>query len=338
MSNKKSQAILKCFIDLKSSVWFTLGSENETMFCDTWRLPVKIVKSLSDRQSTLIAESLRSFLDKSRKRKKERGKRKAEGRKREIKKVLSVTKHGFVSENWNIISLSFCLNSFRYIPRCTVQKLSSSGSHYKKIHLICISYLHVEGLTFKYPYLIHKIATWFKIAVPRRQTRNFHVRNERTTSIRSTRRLFMNLWCFVSDFASCRFSISQAIIVTELLRRLTHLRVHKHNLHVFQVSPENNFKIYTVNRSSCEQSIPCFKRGTMFAPCFEPETFLACSSFGGLHNRRTKNLAASEGVARKRAREARGSYPWVSCSIRCWERLWKQKKTILYLLRCSSLI
>ena len=37
MPIKKSQAILalKCFIDLKSSVWFTLGSENETMFCDT---------------------------------------------------------------------------------------------------------------------------------------------------------------------------------------------------------------------------------------------------------------------------------------------------------------
>ena len=29
---KKSQAVLKCFIDLKSSVWFTLGSEDETMF------------------------------------------------------------------------------------------------------------------------------------------------------------------------------------------------------------------------------------------------------------------------------------------------------------------
>ena len=28
---KKSQAILKCFIDLKSSVWFTLGSEDETI-------------------------------------------------------------------------------------------------------------------------------------------------------------------------------------------------------------------------------------------------------------------------------------------------------------------
>ena len=27
---KKIQAILKCFIDLKNSVWFTLGSEDET--------------------------------------------------------------------------------------------------------------------------------------------------------------------------------------------------------------------------------------------------------------------------------------------------------------------
>ena len=33
---KNSQAILKCFIDLKSSVWYTLGSEEETMFCDTY--------------------------------------------------------------------------------------------------------------------------------------------------------------------------------------------------------------------------------------------------------------------------------------------------------------
>ena len=31
----KSQAILKCFVDLKSSVRFMLGSEDETMFCDT---------------------------------------------------------------------------------------------------------------------------------------------------------------------------------------------------------------------------------------------------------------------------------------------------------------
>ena len=36
MSIQESQTILKCFIDLnKSSVWFTLGSEDETMFCDT---------------------------------------------------------------------------------------------------------------------------------------------------------------------------------------------------------------------------------------------------------------------------------------------------------------
>ena len=35
MSIKTGQTILKCFIDLKSSVWFTLGSEDETVFCDT---------------------------------------------------------------------------------------------------------------------------------------------------------------------------------------------------------------------------------------------------------------------------------------------------------------
>ena len=35
MSIKKSQAILECFIDLKSSIWFTLGSEDKTIFCDT---------------------------------------------------------------------------------------------------------------------------------------------------------------------------------------------------------------------------------------------------------------------------------------------------------------
>ena len=36
MSIENSQAILKYFIDLKSSVWFTLGSEEETMFCDNF--------------------------------------------------------------------------------------------------------------------------------------------------------------------------------------------------------------------------------------------------------------------------------------------------------------
>ena len=35
MSIKKSQAILKRLLDLKFIVWFTLCSENETMFCDT---------------------------------------------------------------------------------------------------------------------------------------------------------------------------------------------------------------------------------------------------------------------------------------------------------------
>ena len=32
---EKRQAILQRFMDLKFSVSFTLGSENETMFCDT---------------------------------------------------------------------------------------------------------------------------------------------------------------------------------------------------------------------------------------------------------------------------------------------------------------
>ena len=36
MSIKNSQAILKCFIDFNSSIWFTLGSEEQTMFCDTF--------------------------------------------------------------------------------------------------------------------------------------------------------------------------------------------------------------------------------------------------------------------------------------------------------------
>ena len=36
MSIKKSQTILRRFKDLKFSVWFTLGSENETLFCDTF--------------------------------------------------------------------------------------------------------------------------------------------------------------------------------------------------------------------------------------------------------------------------------------------------------------
>ena len=35
MSIKKSQTILKRFIDLTFSVWFTLGSENETVLSET---------------------------------------------------------------------------------------------------------------------------------------------------------------------------------------------------------------------------------------------------------------------------------------------------------------
>ena len=63
MSIKKSQAILKYFIDLKFTVWFTLGSADETMFQgDTWwhlelfspRLPVKVFKTLNDRQSHIL--------------------------------------------------------------------------------------------------------------------------------------------------------------------------------------------------------------------------------------------------------------------------------------------
>ena len=46
MSVKKSEGILKRFIDLKFSAWFTLGSE-KNMFCDIWNffsggLPVKV--------------------------------------------------------------------------------------------------------------------------------------------------------------------------------------------------------------------------------------------------------------------------------------------------------
>ena len=60
MSIKTSQAILKCFIDLKSSVWFTLGSEDETVFVSlrtfSGRLPVKIFKTLNGRQSHILSK------------------------------------------------------------------------------------------------------------------------------------------------------------------------------------------------------------------------------------------------------------------------------------------
>ena len=35
MSIKNCQAIQKSFLDHKSNVWFTLGSEGESMVCDT---------------------------------------------------------------------------------------------------------------------------------------------------------------------------------------------------------------------------------------------------------------------------------------------------------------
>ena len=69
MSIKKSQAILKWFINLKSSVWFTLGSENETMFCDrhfelfSARLPVKVLKKLTDGQSCTLSKFRLTFLN-----------------------------------------------------------------------------------------------------------------------------------------------------------------------------------------------------------------------------------------------------------------------------------
>ena len=91
MSIKKSQAILKCFIDLKSNVWFTLGSENETNCFVTLKTFFRSTAG-QDCQNTkrpavyptrvLLAESLRSFLDKSGKGIKERGKRKEERGKR----------------------------------------------------------------------------------------------------------------------------------------------------------------------------------------------------------------------------------------------------------------
>ena len=84
---KKRQAILKRFIDLRFSVWFTLRSENETTFCDTSNFFQIDGRPRFSKLSNLLAESLRTFLDKSGKRKEERGKR---------KKVLGATKHGFV--------------------------------------------------------------------------------------------------------------------------------------------------------------------------------------------------------------------------------------------------
>ena len=62
MSIKKSQAILECFIDLKYSDWFTLGSDDETSLV-LWhlelfsaRLPVKVFKTLNDPQSYILCK------------------------------------------------------------------------------------------------------------------------------------------------------------------------------------------------------------------------------------------------------------------------------------------
>ena len=67
ISIKKSQAILKCFLNLKFSVWFTLGSENETMFCNnkhsSERLSVNIDPGSAQVQNliSLIFGSLITF-------------------------------------------------------------------------------------------------------------------------------------------------------------------------------------------------------------------------------------------------------------------------------------
>ena len=60
ISIKKTQAILKCFIDLKNSVWFTLASEDKTMvwhleLFSAW-LPVKVFKTLNGRQSYILSK------------------------------------------------------------------------------------------------------------------------------------------------------------------------------------------------------------------------------------------------------------------------------------------
>ena len=68
ISIKKSQAILKFFIDLKFSVCFTLCSENETMFCDTlnfFQLPLSSFPfpdfSSEDRSDSASGVDCRSF-------------------------------------------------------------------------------------------------------------------------------------------------------------------------------------------------------------------------------------------------------------------------------------
>ena len=95
---KKSQTILKHFIGLKFSVWFNAqGSENETMFCDTYnffqvdcRSRFSIGKGKEERGKQKEERGRRR--EEGGKRKEERGKRKEEA----VKKLLSVPKRGFV--------------------------------------------------------------------------------------------------------------------------------------------------------------------------------------------------------------------------------------------------
>ena len=58
MSIETGQAILKCFIDPKSSVWFTLGSEEETVFCDTIGLITVFDAILTGRQAGVKLQCL----------------------------------------------------------------------------------------------------------------------------------------------------------------------------------------------------------------------------------------------------------------------------------------
>jgi len=58
MSINNHQAIQKSCIDRRSNARLTLGSESETVVCDTkkflGRLPVTVFKSLNDRQSDIL--------------------------------------------------------------------------------------------------------------------------------------------------------------------------------------------------------------------------------------------------------------------------------------------
>ena len=61
MSIKKSQAILKCVIDLKYSDWFSLGSEDETNCFVTLRtIPADLNYHMSIKKSQAI---LKCFID-----------------------------------------------------------------------------------------------------------------------------------------------------------------------------------------------------------------------------------------------------------------------------------